>query len=346
MSTLVTSEQAYQLSNDFAIFNENDEQISRTVSKTTAVSDNVEGEASLADGQSAQSEIRRLNKLLNQRIAMQDAMKSEIQTLIEEKQTLELLYKPGSENMNWQEKYAELIEILRQGLKIDVLDGSDSDDENERDEKQVLHILRIIKDLQKPRIDTKLEEEHKRQLKEQKAKHAQEFKRLIGHIEIMEKTIIKLEKRCSKPEKLTRSNNMAIFSLNREDHDIECKRRSSTAQMLSFQIDSKMDKFKTFFGNFGNIEKRHLKEVRNVAFENIKLSQQVSESHGQFVLARTKNQKKSLIQEMNMMYGENENETGDIINCCELQTQSQGYASIRKSEVRKGHRKNAKSTYV
>ena len=97
---------------------------------------------------------------------MQEVMENEIQTLLEEKIILEKqvgsptkkatdFYGTNDERdgLNWKEKYADLIEILKQQLKIEVLEGGSDDDslsdddEEDRFEKQELHILREIKEL-------------------------------------------------------------------------------------------------------------------------------------------------------------------------------------------------------
>ena len=100
------------------------------------------------------------------------------------------------ESIYWREKYAELIEILRTKLKIDVLDGTvtDDSDEEEKDEKQVLHILREIKELQSISLNAR-SDEIKNIIKEQKIKRDKELKVLFSQIELMEKTIKNLEKK-------------------------------------------------------------------------------------------------------------------------------------------------------
>ena len=74
----------------------------------------------------ANAEIKRLNSLLGQRINMQEIMKNEIKTLQEEKTQYEKSSKPATNfyglntpnGLNWHEKYAELIQVLKIKLNI------------------------------------------------------------------------------------------------------------------------------------------------------------------------------------------------------------------------------------
>ena len=64
--------------------------INRTTSKnTTAASDTNWGDQLTLAGSKANTEIAKLNQMLNQRISMQEVMENEIQQLLEEKIILE-----------------------------------------------------------------------------------------------------------------------------------------------------------------------------------------------------------------------------------------------------------------
>ena len=156
---------------------------------------------------------------------MQKLMEDEIQTLQEEKSTIENSYQQldflpewsKNENSSWKTKYTELVDVLKFTLEIDELDGEEKGD----DEMQVLHILREIKDLQNGQA-----EKIKKILKKQKVKRAQEFKGLFNQIEVLEKVICKMEKRQAKGEKLTFENVCAI-NLNIEDNILAQGRKNN-----------------------------------------------------------------------------------------------------------------------
>ena len=156
---------------------------------------------------------------------MQKLMEDEIQTLQEEKTTIENSYQQldflpqwsKNENSSWKTKYTELVDVLKFTLEIDELEGEEKGD----DEMQVLHILREIKDLQNGQA-----EKIKKILKEQKVKRAQEFKGLLNQIEVLEKGICKMEKRQAKGEKLT-FENVCAFNLNTEDNILAQGRKNN-----------------------------------------------------------------------------------------------------------------------